>query len=426
MVSRPDSPARKRVVVYCQHLSGVGHYVRSREIVRSLARHHEVWFVTGGSHVPGPPLPAEVHQVQLAGLRRTGSGIAALDPGRSLDDVFTERSLVVDRLLRDVRGDVLLIEHFPFSKWALRGELLSAIGTARSINPRVRVLSSVRDYPAGNEDENGGERLRRAVVPTLNEHFDAILVHADPRMVRLESLFAWAHEIAVPVHYTGYVSEKVGEGTRRPDSRAIAPETGHVLVSSGGLRDGLRLARLCAAAWRRLDQLQALSGRRMVIFAGLFAEGPEYMDFEATLADGRFVLQPFGADFLGWMKNAGLSISQGGYNTTMNVLETRTRAILAPNRQMNDQTRRADALQRRGLVDVIDVETIAADEMARLIKDGLARPRPRTRSLPERGRADLRHYRHASTTILKQRAFGRNSHGSILDLSGRSGRRTAG
>jgi predicted glycosyltransferase len=100
------------------------------------------------------------------------------------------------------------------------------------------------------------------------------------------------------------------------------------------------------------------------------------MDFKATLGDRRFVLQPFRADFLGWMKNAELSISQGGYNTTMNVLETRTRAILAPNRQMTDQTRRADTLKRRGLVDVIDVETIAANAMARLILDALARPRP--------------------------------------------------
>jgi predicted glycosyltransferase len=376
MASRPDPPARKRVVVYCQHLSGAGHYVRSREIVRSLARRHQVWFVTGGSHVPGPPLAAEVHQVRLPGLRRTASGIAPLDPARSLDGVFTERSLVLDQLLRDLCCDLLLIEHFPFSKWALREELLSAIGVARSINPRVRVVSSVRDYPAGNEDVTGGEGLRRAVVPTLNEHFDAILVHADPRMVRLESLFAWTHEIAVPVHYTGYVSEKPGEGTCTTDSRRITSDTGYVLVSSGGLRDGLRLARLCAAAWRRLDDLQALSGRRMVIFAGLFAEGREYMDFEATLADGRFVLHPFGADFLGWLQNAELSISQGGYNTTMNALETRTRAILAPNRLMTDQTRRADALKRRGLVDVIDVETIAANEMARLIKDALARPRP--------------------------------------------------
>jgi predicted glycosyltransferase len=290
--------------------------------------------------------------------------------------VFAERSKMLEQLLRDVCPDLVLIEHFPFSKWALRQELLAVIEIARAARPQVRVVSSVRDYPAANEDATGGERLRSAVVPTLNQKFDAIVVHSDPGVVRLESQFTWAQEIAVPVHYTGYVSEKIPRGGDSPALPAVGLESGYVLVSSGGLHEGLRLATLCAAAWKQLDSERALAGRRMVIFAGLSTNEKEYAGFAAIVGDERFLLRPFSGDFLGWMKRADLSISQGGYNTTMNVLEARTRAILAPNPLMSDQARRSHALNRRGLVDVIDIETTTVDELARLIKAALARPRP--------------------------------------------------
>ena len=56
-------------------------------------------------------------------------------------------------------------------------------------------------------------------------------------------------DISVPIHYTGYVSEKVNEGTPQFEPLANNLDKGYVLVSSGGLVDGFRLANLCSAAW---------------------------------------------------------------------------------------------------------------------------------------------------------------------------------
>src|SRR5262249_41594465 len=140
---------------------------------------------------------------------------------------------------------------------------------------------------------------------------------------------------------TGYVSEKLPRAAAAVGSAPDNLERDYVLVSSGGLADGLRLATLSSAAWRRLDERGATAGRRMVIFAGLFAEEGQYETLGRTLGEGPFCLRRFTTDFLQWMPAARLSISQGGCNTTMNVLETRTRAILAPNRRMQDQMLRA-------------------------------------------------------------------------------------
>ena len=114
----------------------------------------------------------------------------------------------------------------------------------------------------------------------------------------------------------------------------------------------------------------------MVIFAGLFAAESQYERLERTIRDGPFHLRGFSDDFLPWMQAAGLSISQGGYNTTMNVLETRTRAILAPNRRTSDQPLRARKMAEQGVIDVIDPEMIMVEEMADRIMHGLSRPRP--------------------------------------------------
>jgi predicted glycosyltransferase len=367
---------RKRIVVYCQPLSGAGHFVRSREIVRALSRRHQVHFVLGGRPVPGPGLDRSVQYLEMPPIYRAPQGLKPEDAGQTIEEVLAERQRIVTRGLSQIRPDVLVIEHFPFSKWELQAEVLAAIEAARAENPRAHVVCSVRDYPASSDLARFPERFRSAVVSILNEHFTALLVHSDPRVVRLESQFDWVRDISIPIHYTGYVSEKLPHMATNVKSPPKNPGRGYVLVSSGGLADGLRLATLCSAAWRRLDEQGATAGRRMVIFAGLFAEENQYEALERTTRDGPFCLRRFASDFLQWMPAAELSISQGGYNTTMNVLETRTRAILAPNRRMSDQTLRARILAEREVLDVIDPETITADELADRILHGLARPVP--------------------------------------------------
>ena len=55
-----------KIVLYCQNLVGIGHYLRSLEICRAL-RGHEVILVTGGPPIDIPP-PDHVREVRLPGL----------------------------------------------------------------------------------------------------------------------------------------------------------------------------------------------------------------------------------------------------------------------------------------------------------------------------------------------------------------------
>ena len=55
-----------RIVQYCQHVLGVGHFHRSLEIARALSP-HEVIMVTGGAEVDCN-WPDNVRRIQLPGL----------------------------------------------------------------------------------------------------------------------------------------------------------------------------------------------------------------------------------------------------------------------------------------------------------------------------------------------------------------------
>ena len=59
---------KKKVLFYCQSLLGIGHYVRSREIVRALAA-FDVCFVYGGEIIPGFGMPPSVEVIHLPALK---------------------------------------------------------------------------------------------------------------------------------------------------------------------------------------------------------------------------------------------------------------------------------------------------------------------------------------------------------------------
>ncbi|MEM8778960.1 MAG: glycosyl transferase, partial [Cyanobacteria bacterium P01_G01_bin.49] len=55
----------KKILFYCQYHLGMGHLVRSTEILRSLAKDFKVCFVKAGTEVQGFDIPKTVEIVTL-------------------------------------------------------------------------------------------------------------------------------------------------------------------------------------------------------------------------------------------------------------------------------------------------------------------------------------------------------------------------
>ena len=80
----------------------------------------------------------------------------------------------------------------------------------------------------------------------------------------------------------------------------------------------------------------------------------------------------FTADFLSYLAAADLSVSMGGYNTTMNILATGVPALVWPFPQNREQRLRAGRLAREGILTVIEEEDLRPDRLAGLMGRMLA------------------------------------------------------
>lgn len=355
--TQTEGGRRLRVLMHAQHLSGVGHFVRSLEIGRALAQKHEVVLTDGGRPIPRP-WPAGVARLELPRIHRAGDALAVLDGTATLEACMAARSRALAEAALVLRPDVLTVEHYPFSKWALGDEVNALIEAARSANPALKVVCSVRDIPRQTRHEACTPQAYAAeVLQRLHENFDAVLVHGDAALTPLADHFPGAAGIRLPVHYTGWVSEKPAPAAEsRAEIHRVTAGKPYVLASVGGGKDAAGLLPACLNAWRRLQDTKALADHALVIFAGLDgASGELARDLRAD--DGVHLL-PFTSGFLDWMRQAQLSISCAGYNTCANVLESGCRALLIPNPEMSDQGLRAELLDRLGAA-----QTLSASEL---------------------------------------------------------------
>jgi predicted glycosyltransferase len=365
---------RRRCLLYCQHLSGAGHYVRTFEIARALAEAHEVHLIDGGRPVPRSSTGLLPRLIPLPRIARGPGGLAALDPTRPIQAVLDERLPLLLAAVDEIRPEILLVEHFPFSKWELAGEIVPMIERARSVSGDVKICCSLRDIAPPTRFDVAGD-YRGRVLGALHSCFDVLLVHSDPRLFRLEEHVPWADSIRIPICYTGYVSEKPNSA----QDVSIGDDelsSGLVIVNNGGTGHS-GLGAVAMRAWQLLRSSGDVSGlRRLVVFGSLSAQGAELSAARTAAADGSILLREFAADFLSWMQHADLSISQAGYNTCANILETRVRAVLAPISETSDQPARARRLAERGLARVIDAGTITAERLAAAMRAALAGPKP--------------------------------------------------
>jgi predicted glycosyltransferase len=382
-----------RIFSHAQSLSGVGHFVRAFEIARALGECHEVHVVEGGWPVPRARRPDGVQSIAIPRIQRSRGQLEALDGRRTLGEVLAERIAALERAVHALRPDVLIVEHFPFSKWELEAEVRATIAAARASHPAAKIVCSLRDVARKTQFDDGRE-ARRPYPERVRAGlalFDAVFVHADPRFTRIEEHLPWMSELPTRLVYTGFVSEKLLPASgRRREILAWLGTRRAVLASAGGSGTGLELLRAIVTAWRGLARAHA-DHHVLVVFGPLRSSEDELEALRRLAGDAAVRIERFNPDFLEWLALAELSISRAGYNTCTNLLETRRRALLVPDPAMSDQPYRARRFAELGLAEVI--EDPRPEACAEAIIRALGRPEPahdfaldgaeRTRSLIE-------------------------------------------
>jgi predicted glycosyltransferase len=349
-----------RVFFYVQHLLGIGHLRRAAVLARALADGgFDVLLVSGGAPVEGLALDG-VRFRQLPPLRAADESLrdlAQLD-GNPVDEAFQRRRTeALLGLLHAEAPDVVLTEQFPFGRTRLRFELLPLLEAARGLPKRPLIACSVRDVVRRTRPE----RVDEAV--DLLDRFDAVLIHGDPHLVPFERSFAGWQRIKGRAFYTGYVSER---GLAQGMQSAAGKD--EVVVSVGGGAVGAPLLEAAIAARPKT----ALAERtwRLLMGENLPAQG------RAFACEQGIIVEPARSDFTTLLRNATLSISQAGYNTTIETLCCADRAVLVPfaSERETEQMDRARALAERGMVAVVAPGALSAQSLADAVGRALAGP----------------------------------------------------
>lgn len=370
----------RSVLFHVQYLLGIGHLQRSLRIAGALARDGvAVTLVNGGPPAAELTADPKLRLVQLEPVRARDASFALIDDaGRAIDDAFrARRREALLATFAAARHDAVVIEGFPFARRAFAFELDPLIAAAQAAAPRPRVICSVRDIIAWREDP----ARHRAIAERVRRDFDAVLVHGDPELIPFEASFPAAPDIAERLIYTGYVYDahlalaptptlprELGRGSlgRAGEDRG----GGEVVVSAGGGAAGAALLNAALAARRQ----GCLADAPWRLLTGANLPEAEYAALRQAAPAG-VTVERFRPDLPGLLRQCRVSVSQAGYNTVLDIVTARARAVLVPfaAERETEQLMRAERLAALGAAELVRESELSPTSLAAAIERAAAR-----------------------------------------------------
>jgi predicted glycosyltransferase len=356
------------MLFYCQHSLGLGHLARSLRVAAALTRYFDVALLNGGRFPAGTQIPAGVTVINLPPLGHDAAyKLVSHDTGMDVETAKSRRREMVLEALRTIKPSALLVEMYPFGRKKFEFELVPLLDAAIASDARPVVVCSLRDILVTGRSDQAAFDERASV--RANRWFDAILMHADPAFATLEDSFRPATPLAVSVHYTGFVAP--APTAERSDGEPALPR---VLVSSGGGMVGEPLVRAAVAAHRAVHDRTGLT---TTIVAGPFLPEPVwgYLQ-EAAGASPLLEAVRSVPDLAGEMARSAVSLSQGGYNTTMDLLRAKVPAVIVPFSEgsEDEQRQRTERLAAMGVVRLLPPEELAVDRVVSAIEAAASAP----------------------------------------------------
>lgn len=371
----PDPSGRAPVLFFhVQHLLGIGHQMRAAALARAcVSQGIEVHYVSGGFPDRDFDLGGAIYH-QLPPVRVQDADFSRMvdENGELIDeDWWAARSTASLSLFEEIGPDLLLLEGFPFARRKFSRELLPLIDRAKECG--LPVATSVRDILVTPKAEK-----RDKAIAAASALIDAVLVHGDPSLVRLEDSFPGVESLGPKLFYTGYVDggAPVTVGDKNRDQ-------GEIVVSVGGGAVGMALIDCAIETQKRIG-----GPHEWRILLGPNLPENYVQDLNSANLDPKITLGPARPDFRQLLATAALSISQAGYNTVMDILAAGCPAVLVPFAKdgENEQSLRAELLAQRGQAQVLSEKHCRPELLAGAVRRALDRPTdgasPNARTFP--------------------------------------------
>lgn len=355
---------QKRILFYCQHSMGIGHLVRSFALVNSLKKSFQVTLVSGGVFPEGMSIPKGINFIQLPAIGiDANNALTAIGSSESAFNIMRVRQKKMISVYNEILPDIFITEFFPFGKIQFLGELSPILKRIKSSDKSVQVVCSLRDILEPNYLANNmGQDLS---VSLINEFYNSILVHGDPEFIRLEETCPQLSRIKVPVSYTGYVSDK------KYLPKINRKHFNEIVLSAGGGKVAEPFISKMVRSFQKFGFGEDIVLR---IVTGPIYPIDAYKILEKSIeSDPNIILIRSVESLTKLWEQARLSISQGGYNTLMELICSRIPALILPhsNENNSEQEFRATRLQQEKLVKKLAYANTSEEEIALAVKNAL-------------------------------------------------------
>jgi predicted glycosyltransferase len=371
----------KRVLIYSHDTFGLGNIRRMVRIAEALCardRSVSVLIVTGSPMLHAFRLSNRIDYVKLPCLSRDSDGVYGV---RHLDlgvhDAVRMRSKLIAAAASSFNPDIVLVDKKPLG---VERELISTLDHLRR-SPRsptiALLLRDIIDAP----DVTREIWRRHTYHQSIAEFYDRILVVGNRSVFDVAEQYEFPESSRRMLDYCGYIDTKRAASTG-PARRSSG--TAQVLVQVGGGGDGVSVVEAYIAGLAQREPDPGFESR--IIF------GPEMAERDRKRLGVRAAMLPsvscidFSSEMGAELANADLVVSMGGYNSVCEILSNRKRAIIVPREKpVSEQRIRAEALMRRGLVEMIPMGELRP----RRLIDEVVRQLSRASVIPT-GLADLR------------------------------------
>lgn len=378
--TRFNLSAPRRVALYSHDTQGLGHVRRNITLASALVAANpatDVLLLTGSPEAAALPLPPRTDIVTLPTLHKDErGGYRARRLSSTLGEVISLRGRILTAALTGFAPDLLIVDKVARG---VDGELDQSLRALRAAGSHIVLgLREVLDRPDVARREWDAAQTTEAITCW----YDEVWVYGDPTVYDLAAECNFPAAVTRRLRYTGYLGNGRNLGAvprRRTDAPAPLPTDPYLLCLVGGGQDGGALAQAFAAA-------PLPAGHHGVIVTGPYMQAGVCEELRLTCAARpELTLLDYVPDLERFIASATGVVSMAGYNSVCELLAAGSRTLLVPRtRPREEQAVRARSLQRRGLVDVLDLDRVRPDRLAQWFTDAV-----RMRAVPAPAMVDL-------------------------------------
>lgn len=350
----------KNIFWYVQSSIGIGHIVRSLNIIKKLSN-CKIMIVTGGIPCAIENYPHITH-VNLPGIiMNSNMELEPMSTGIDLDVVKAKRKTIIRNYFSTCNFDMIVTEQFPFGGHSLKEELFELFRLNQKKSKLSTVVASVRDILS--PDMSGEERDPKTLT-YIQKYYDKILVHSDETILPLSKTFQSCDKIKHLIRYTGYVTQDYSK-INQLQSKDPYPT---IVFGMGGSDRGFNfLDRVLVASETLSSQIK----HKLIVFVGKLCETKKIQyQIKASHLPHVTVLD-FSPSFLNYLASASLYVGLAGYNTTMDLLHFGIPGIIYPYTERHEPDLRLRTLNKNHQWDILDRSTYGIDTLVQLMTQRL-------------------------------------------------------